>query len=123
MPDSPVALSTLIVFVQGLAIEAEIGVYPSERGRAQPLIVDVELELAPGHVGALAETVNYETLAAAARALAAEGHVDLVETYAERLAGACLVHPRARRVRVRVRKPQAIAGAEAAGVEVSAQRG
>ena len=123
MTDSPIALTALMVFVHGLAIEAEIGVYPSERGRAQPLIVDVELVLEPGPVGALGETVNYETLATAARDLAGAGHIELVETYAERLAGACLAHARARRVRVRVRKPQAIAGAEDAGVEVSAERG
>ena len=108
--------------MRGLALDAEIGVYRHERGRHQPLIVDVEIELAPHGVGVLGDTVNYETLAAAARAVAAEGHIDLVETYAQRLAAACLADPRVLRARVRVDKPGALPGAAAAGVEVAAER-
>ncbi len=106
------------VFVRGLRIEAFIGLYPHERGRTQPLEVDVELTLAAEGVERLAETVNYEDLARAATALAAEGHVDLVETYAERLAARCLEHPTALAVRVRVEKPHALKEAAAAGVEI-----
>ena len=120
MPD--IALDTLCVFVEGLALEAEIGLYDHERGRTQPLSVDVELQLTPAVAQGIHGTVNYETLAAKARALAASGHIELVETFAERLATACLDHPRAVRVSVRVRKPQAIAGAQAAGVELVAVR-
>ena len=65
--------------------------------------------------------MNYETLAEKARALAAFGHIELVETFAERLATVCLDHPRAVSVRVRVRKPEAINGADAAGVELTAK--
>lgn len=109
--------------MRGLALEAEIGVYPQERGRPQPLVVDIEVELAPRHVGALGDTLNYEKLAGAARGIAAEGHIDLVETYAERLAAACMNDPQVTRVRVRVEKPQALPGAAAAGVEIVAARG
>jgi 7,8-dihydroneopterin aldolase/epimerase/oxygenase len=116
MTDRPEAFS---VFVEGLALEAEVGLYPHERGRFQPLSVDVELHLAPAHVAGISGTVNYETLADAARALAASGHIELVETFAQRLAATCLDHPRAERVRIRVRKPQAIPGAQAAGVELT----
>ena len=108
----------LRVFVRALAIEAEIGVYPHERGRRQPLVIDVELDLAPTSVDAIRDTVNYETLAQRAQALAAGGHIDLVETFAERLARDCLGDARVQRVRVRIEKPQAIAGAAAAGVEI-----
>jgi dihydroneopterin aldolase len=117
-----IAFSSLDVFVRGVAVDAEIGVYRHERGRAQPLVVDVEVALDPQPVHALGETLNYETLAAAAREVAAAGHVDLVETYAQRLAAACLADPRVLRARVRVEKPQALAGAAAAGVEIVAVR-
>jgi dihydroneopterin aldolase len=117
-----ITLSSLDVFVRGIAVDAEIGVYRHERGRAQPLVVDVEVALDPAPVHALAETLNYETLAAAARQVAAAGHVDLVETYAQRLAARCLADPRVLRARIRVEKPQALAGAAAAGVEIVAVR-
>jgi dihydroneopterin aldolase len=114
--------ASLTIFMRGLAIQAEIGVYPHERGRPQPLVVDVELWLATGPVIHLADTLNYETLAEAARRLAGEGHIDLVETYAQRLAAACLDDPRVTRARVRVEKPLALEGARAAGVEVTVAR-
>ena len=121
-PTPPVLLSGLTVFVRALRLDTEIGLYPHERGRAQPLFIDIELELAPHHVGGIGDTVNYETLAEKARALAAEGHVELVETFAERLVAACLEDPRALSARVRIEKPEALPGAAAAGVEIVARR-
>lgn len=111
------------IFVRGLKIEAEVGVYAHERGMTQPLIVDVELDVTTVHAERLSQTVNYETIAAAARELAAEGHIELVEMFAERLADMCLADPRVTRARVRVEKPLALAPeAQAAGVEITAVR-
>ena len=108
----------LTVFVRGLRVEAGIGVHDHEQGRLQSLIIDVTLELAPAPVERLADTVNYETVAEAARTIAAAGHVGLVETFAERLAKACLNDGRVRRCTVRIEKPGALDGAAAAGCEV-----
>lgn len=108
----------LTVTVRGLTLQAEIGHYAHERGRTQTLIVDVTLELAPGPVRHLADTVNYEAVRAAALALVAEGHMELIETFAEHLAHACLADDRVRTARVRVEKPGALEGAAAAGCEV-----
>nr|WP_092309675.1 dihydroneopterin aldolase [Brevundimonas viscosa] len=112
----------MTVFVRGLEVEAGIGVYDHEQGRLQRLVIDATLVLEPARVERLADTVNYETVAAAARAIAAEGHVGLVETFAERLALACLQDDRVRRCTVRIEKPGALAGAAAAGCEVTLGR-
>lgn len=109
--------------MRGLRVEAEIGVYGHERGRTQPLIVDVEADLVPARVEAIADTLNYEVLADLARALAARGHTELVETYAQDLAAAVLRNSATSRVRVRVDKPEALAGAAGAGVEIVLERG
>ncbi len=108
----------LTVFVRGLRVEAGIGVHDHEQGRLQTLVIDVTLELTPAPVERLADTINYETVAAAARAIVAEGHVGLVETFAERLAVACLNDGRVRRCTVRIEKPGALDAAAAAGCEV-----
>jgi len=111
------------VFVRGLAIEAEIGVHAHEYGQRQPLVVDVELDVAAIGAERLAQTVNYERIVRDARAVADEGHIELVEMFAERLAQLCLADPRVTRARVRVEKPMALApDAAAAGVEVTAVR-
>ena len=112
------------VFVRGLAIEARIGVYAHEKRRPQPLVVDVELDVAAAGWRALSHTVNYEAVVAKAKAIAALGHIGLVESFAHRLAMACLEEPRVMRARVRVEKPLALApDAAAAGVEITAVRG
>ena len=107
------------IFVTGLKVQAEIGVYRHEIGRLQPLLVDVELDVPSAGAGKLADTLNYETILAAARAVAAEGHIELVETFADRLARACLADPRVTQARVRVEKPLALApDAVGAGAEI-----
>ena len=112
------------VFVTGLKVQAEIGVYKHEIGRVQPLVVDVELDVPTAGGGRLADTLNYETILQSARAIAAEGHIALVETFAERLARACLADERVTRARVRVEKPLALApDAVGAGVEITLVRG
>jgi dihydroneopterin aldolase len=112
------------VFVTGLRVEAHIGVHDHEHGRTQPLIVEAELDVPTAGAERLDETVNYETIAQAARDIAAAGHIGLVETFAERLARACLNDPRVTRARIRVDKPQALAPhAAGAGVEITVVRG
>lgn len=111
------------VFVTGLNVQAEIGVYRHEIGRVQPLIVDVELDVPTAGAERLADTLNYETILEAAQAVASDGHIALVETFAERLARACLADPRVTRARVRVEKPLALAPhAVGAGVEITVVR-
>jgi dihydroneopterin aldolase len=112
------------VFVTGLKVQAEIGVYKHEIGRVQPLVVDVELDVPTAGAGRLSETLNYETILDAARDIASQGHIELVETFAERLARACLADLRVTRARVRVEKPLALApDAVGAGVEITLVRG
>ena len=107
------------VFVTGLKVQAEIGVYKHEIGRVQPLVVDVELDVPTAGAERLSETLNYETILEAARQIAGAGHIELVETFAERLGQACLADPRVTQARIRVEKPLALApDAVGAGVEI-----
>lgn len=124
-PDGAPAARVVIakVFVRGLRVEAEVGVYHHERGKRQPLVIDVELDVAAVGAQKLADTLNYESIRESAKALAADGHIELVEMFAERLAQRCLMDSRVTRARVRVEKPHALApDAEAAGVEITAVR-
>ncbi len=112
------------VFVTGVKVQAQIGVYRHEIGRVQPLIIDVALDVPTDASDQLADTLNYETILQAAQAVAASGHIALVETFAHRLAELCLADPRVTRARVRVEKPLALApDAVAAGIEIELARG
>ena len=121
---SSTRLTVSKIFVTGVRVQAEIGVYRHEIGRVQPLIVDVELDVPTDASDRLADTLNYETILAAAKDVAGAGHIHLVETYAHRLAQRCLEDPRVGRARIRVEKPLALApDAVAAGVEITVERG
>ena len=107
------------VFVRGLSVAARIGMYAHEEGRDQPLVIDADLEIETEGWTRLSDTVNYERVGVHARAIAAAGHIGLVESFAHRLAVACLAEPRVTKVRIRVEKPLALAPhASAAGVEI-----
>ena len=82
MTDKAPPLLVTKIFVRGLKIEAEIGVYAHELHRRQPLIIDVELEIETDGWRHLSDTVNYEKIVEHARAIAAVGHIGLVESFA-----------------------------------------
>ena len=120
---APAQVSRVRVFVRELRIDAEVGVHRHEYGRRQPLLIDVELEIEPGPVEHISDTLNYEKVVTLAQQIADAGHVILIETFAERLARACLEDRRVRQVRVFVEKPEALAPkAAAAGVEMTLTR-
>jgi 7,8-dihydroneopterin aldolase/epimerase/oxygenase len=110
------------IFVRGLMLDAYIGVYDSEQGVAQPLKIDLQVEVVePSNpIGdSLEDVVCYNKLTQGVKAILAEGHIKLVETLAERVADLALSHPMAISVDVRIEKPNAISEAAAAGVEIS----
>jgi dihydroneopterin aldolase len=113
------SVEVLKIFVRALTLSVEVGVYDHEYGRRQPLIADIELDLAPASCEHIGDTVSYAAVVAKAKALAESGHFKLVETFAERLARDCLDDPKVLSVRVRVEKPEALASdAAAGGVEI-----
>jgi len=113
----------LTVFVRDLRVEAGIGVYDHEHGRLQTLVINVDLALVPGPVEALDHTLNYEDVARLSRELVAEGHVGLVETFAQRLGTRLMADPVVQGVTVRIGKPGCLADAAEAGCEITLSRG
>lgn len=113
------------IFVEGLLMEASIGVHPHEHESRQPVIMDIWVDLdgiAPRD-DRLHETLDYSDVAANAERLALEAHVQLVETLAARIIRWGLdADPRVDGVKVRIRKPQALLKADAAGVLMEGRR-
>ena len=114
------------IFVKGLMIQASIGVHPHEYEAAQPIVIDVELDMADMDLpkeDQLHETLDYGLVAEKCEELALQAHVQLVETLAERIANwALTADKRVQTVAVRIAKPQALLKADTAGVEVIKSR-
>jgi dihydroneopterin aldolase len=120
------------VFLRDIVLPARIGVHAHEHGRAQRVRINVDLAVeddgarhaSRASVGRddLARVVDYEAVANLIRQIVAHGHVNLVETLAERIAEACLQDPRICIARLRVEKLDVFDDVASVGVEVERRR-
>ena len=112
------------VFIEGLQIDALIGVHDWERQSPRPLIFDLQLAFdnrVPASSDALADTLDYEAISQRLTDYAASTGFNLVETLAERCAALLLSEFGATGVRLKLSKPGAVQAASTVGVAI--QRG
>lgn len=109
------------VFVRDLVIDCLIGVHRHERDGSQRVRINLDLTVFESEApidDRLANVLCYEELITKVRNMATAGHVNLVETLAERIAGLCLQEPDVETVRVRVEKLDVFSDASSVGVEI-----
>ena len=124
--DASMATGTQQVFIEGLNIEARIGVFEHEKAGTQPLAIDLELQVdaarfQPAH-DRLDEVFDYQGARAAVLEVAAGGHIHLLETFADRVLKRLLVMPDVQSARIRIRKFTAFEDCAAVGVVVQRSR-
>ncbi len=119
--DATAPRGTHRLFVRDLELAAELGVHAHERGRSQRVRLNLALTVRD-EANVLADryetVVCYDEVISAVRRLVAKGHVNLVETLAERIAALCLADPRVEAARVRLEKLDVYADAAGVGVEI-----
>ncbi len=108
------------VFVRDLVLDCNIGVHQHEKGRVQKVRINLDLGVIEGssHQDRLENVVCYEDIVIKVRAITADGHINLAESLAERIAEVCLQDPQCRSARVRVEKLHVFDDAGAVGVEI-----
>jgi 7,8-dihydroneopterin aldolase/epimerase/oxygenase len=110
------------VFIEGLLIEAEIGINADEFGRTQPLRLDLELGFdnrIPAASDAIADTIDYAAVAMRLAAHIGSQRWNLVETLAESCATLLREEFGVRRLRLKIGKPQALHAAQSVGVIIT----
>ncbi len=113
------------VFIRDFVLPCQIGVHHHERGRTQRVRVNVDLtvhEPPTATADRIEDVVCYEAIVAGIRNIAAAGHVNLVETFAEKIAGFCLEDIRIQEARVRVEKLDVFTDVACVGIEITRQR-
>lgn len=113
------------IIIRNLVIPFEIGVNPEEQGRAQRVRFTVILGMAPRgpyRTDDIADTVSYADVVSGIEQLSAEGHFQLVEVVAERVADLCLIDRRVAWVTVLVEKIDIFPHAESVGIEITRSR-
>lgn len=114
------------VFVRDLELNANIGVYHREKGQLQPVRINVDLtvEETDGDIeDKLENVVDYGAVVDGIKQILAGGHLNLVETLAEKVAAHCLADARVKVARVRIEKLKVIAEAHSVGVEIERESG
>jgi dihydroneopterin aldolase len=113
------------VFIEGLEIEALIGIYDWERRIRQPLVFDVEMSFdnrKPAATDDIADTLNYKDVSKRLIDFVSQSDFQLVETLAERCVEIVLREFDVAHVRLKLSKPGAVRGAKAVGVIVERSR-
>ncbi len=113
------------IFIRDLVLSCSIGVHDWEKLAPQRVRINVDVTARePGAAleDDIGKVVSYDDLVNSIRGVVAEGHINLVETLAERVADICLSDPRVVIVRVRVEKPDVIVEASGVGVEIERRR-
>ncbi len=111
------------VRIHRLELDCIVGLYPHERVREQPILLDVEMQVdtrQAARSGRIAHTVAYDLVAAQLFELLKFRRYRLIEMAAEELSGMLLgIHPLVQMVRLSIEKPGALRGlARSASVQV-----
>ena len=110
------------IYVRDFVLPVRIGAYSHERVAPQKVRFDVTVEVQRprGEPHGMGQVLSYDLITDGISTIVAEGHIDFVETLAERIAAHVLADPRARRATVRVEKLEM--GPGAVGVEIVMDR-
>lgn len=119
------AISTRRVFVRDYVTDAQIGVWTHEKGKTQKIRLTVDLivrEAEVHHEDQLDNVVCYNDIVLGIRKIIDAGHINLVETLAEKIAAMVLENTLVLNVRVAVEKLEAVKEAGSVGVEIERHR-
>ena len=114
------------VFIRDYVTEAYIGAYSHETEGKQKIRLNIDMsvtETQDGHSDELANVVCYDHVITGIRKLLNAGHINLVETLAERIADLVLLDRRISSARVRVEKLEAVDDVASVGVEIERHSG
>ena len=113
------------VFIEGLEIEALIGIYDWERRIRQTLRFDLEMAFdnrVPAASDDIADTLDYKAVSKRLVEFVGQSDFGLVETLAERCAAIVTEEFGVQWLRLKLSKPGAVRGAQAVGVVIERSR-
>lgn len=106
------------VLVEGLTVQAYVGLHAPERDELQTVVIDISCETQSPEVADddLSNSADYLPVLDAVRDIAVSKKRRLIETFAEEIAEVCFAQEHVVCTTVSVRKPQKFPQVEAVGV-------
>jgi len=120
LPYADASRSVRHIFVRDFVTSAQIGVWEHEKDTHQKVRISVDLSVQEesAHNDQLGNVVCYNDVVLNIQKIIAGGHINLVETLAEKIAESELSDIRVMSVRVKVEKLEAVKDAASVGVEI-----
>ena len=109
------------VFIRDYMVDCSIGIHSHEKEHEQRVRINLDLAVWEGETPIkddIRNVICYEYLAKRIERIVGEGHVNLVETLAEKITAMCLEEDRVCSARVRVEKLDILSNAKSVGVEI-----
>ena len=113
------------IFIRDLTFDCIIGIYPSERTNAQPLIVNLEMatDITPAaKTGDLSLSLNYAEISEFIIAICTQRKAELIESLAEELVAELFERYPIPSLQLEISKPQAVEQAAGVGVRIARER-
>lgn len=113
------------IHIESLRVSGIIGVHPKERVRRQPLLVNVSIEQSFAEAAThdtIEHTLDYSALCQAIKAFVERSEFQLIETLIRKLAEHLAERFPVDSMTLHIRKPKAIADADAAAVSLTWSR-
>lgn len=113
------------IFIRGLEVQTTIGVHAWEQQAPRPLLLDLDIGAETREAAAsdhLRDAVDYHAVSETCAQFARETRVQLLETFAERLARLLFERYVFLSLRLVIHKPGAVSGAQSVGVEIERRR-
>ncbi|TDO98188.1 dihydroneopterin aldolase [Marinomonas balearica] len=110
-----------LVLIEGLHVDAVIGVYEWEKKILQNLVFDLEMEhdnRPAAETDDLSKTLDYEAISNFIAKYCSDNTFELIETLAERLCADLMHLFDIESVRMTLRKPGAVPSAQSVGVKI-----
>jgi dihydroneopterin aldolase len=113
------------MFIRDLVLDCWIGVHHFERDANQKVCINIDLTMDGSRPlgDSIDNVLNYDEVITGVKAIIDGGHINLVETLADRIGDFCMANPLVLHARVRVEKPGAISEAAGAGIEIERHAG
>jgi 7,8-dihydroneopterin aldolase/epimerase/oxygenase len=112
------------LFITNLVLDANIGIYASERTGTQRVAVDITVRVENcAHPYTANNILDYNRLRDGVKGIIGAGHIDYQETFCAQIVSMCLALPRVSVARVRVAKLEAFPDCTAVGCEIERANG
>ena len=123
VPLSEALIQQQSILIEGLELMVSIGVLGEEKTAPQRVIIDADIQVQPtinNQQDDINSVLSYASIVEDVQSITASGHIELVETLAQKIIEKVSAYPQAQSIVLSVKKPDIIEQAGAVGILVEA---